>query len=627
MGLEPTQPFAWRTIRAADGTLYLIVARRSERGEIGDARDGALYRSTDGAEHWVRLTLPAGTNGPNGLAVDPKDPLRLYLAAWGRATPGGDSGGGIFVSADGGKEWKSVLPAYQHVYDVTIDPRDAAVLYASGFDQSAFRSADRGATWTRIRGFNFKWGQRVIPDPRDPAKIYVTTYGGGVWHGPALGDPQAAEDVVPSDRYRSGGHDAPASSAPELAPGEARIEALVEANVAGIHAFQIGLARKDDKGDPACWPRSAPSDAALAALVEHQTALLKNDPAAVKAWAEGKPSAFDPTSDLKPLLASGLALSSETLPVNVFSYLASAAKGRPRLQVRTIANLYQTVLEVERDGDRLQELFAFYIGLGLPVYVGQLGLPGSDEDLLVVGRQLEGKACASPVGLTAAEWQIAGRKIWNWGEKNQHIRDARVLAKELLAEREVAALVPKMKALPAQKVAVIGHSFTMDLHWSSPSAFVPIVTAMFAAENPKVEFRQFQAGGLTSSRAYKSFFADAVAWKPDVVLLVVINRTDEDLAAFKKLGEGLKAAGARVLVFDDVHDPDAADPAKLLKEKAVAKEAGMGVIEVSRLLASSPDRGRFFCLDHVHMTEPYHRLMAKEWLKVLIGARGVALGD
>src|SRR5260221_533171 len=87
-GLEPHQPFAWRLTRAQDGTLYVVVARRSERGRIGDADDGALYRSTDGAEHWTRMALPAGTNGPNGLAVDPADPRRLYLAAWGVATPG-----------------------------------------------------------------------------------------------------------------------------------------------------------------------------------------------------------------------------------------------------------------------------------------------------------------------------------------------------------------------------------------------------------------------------------------------------------------------------------------------------------------------------------------------------------
>src|SRR6185503_15941792 len=107
-----------------------------------------------------------------------------------------------------------------------------------------------------------------------------------------------------------------------------------------------------------------------------------------------------------------------------------------------------------------------------------------------------------------------------------------------------------MRALPSQRVAVIGHSFTMDLHWSSPSAFVPIVTAMFARENPKVEFRQFEGGGLTSTRAYTRFFEDVLAWKPDRVLLVVLNRTDEDLEHFARLGKALTAAGARVRDHD-----------------------------------------------------------------------------
>jgi hypothetical protein len=51
------------------------------------------------------------------------------------------------------------------------------------------------------------------------------------------------------------------------------------------------------------------------------------------------------------------------------------------------------------------------------------------------------------------------------------------------------------------------------------------------------------------------------------------------------------------------------------------------VIEVAALLAASPDRARFVCLDGIHMTEPYHRLMAREWLKVLVGARGPKLGS
>ena len=103
----------------------------------------------------------------------------------------------------------------------------------------------------------------------------------------------------------------------------------------------------------------------------------------------------------------------------------------------------------------------------------------------------------------------------------------------------------------------------MGLHWASPSAFVPIVTALLARENPGVEIRQFQGGGLTSTRAYDRFFADAIAWKPDVVLLVVMNRTDADLEKLALLGRGLTAAGAKVYAFDDVHDPDTADPARL----------------------------------------------------------------
>ena len=84
-GLPEHEPFAWRLAKASDGALYLVIARRSERGEIGNELDGALYRSTDRAETWEKVNLPEGVNGPNGLAVDPENPRRLYLAAWAPA--------------------------------------------------------------------------------------------------------------------------------------------------------------------------------------------------------------------------------------------------------------------------------------------------------------------------------------------------------------------------------------------------------------------------------------------------------------------------------------------------------------------------------------------------------------
>jgi hypothetical protein len=408
------------------------------------------------------------------------------------------------------------------------------------------------------------------------------------------------------------------------APEPSRLAQLVEANVLGTHAFQAALARKEGKGDPACYSAGSLTDGSLAALEAHQAALLRAEVKEVRAWAEGKPSGFDPKTHLEPLLASGLALP-DALPVNVFTrWLTGRTKAR-RVEVRAIASLFQTNLKVERDGDRLQELFAFYAGLGLPVYLAQLGMPGTDEDFLAMGRQLEAEACASPFGTAAADWQIAGRKNWNWGEKNLGIRDDKVLARELLEEPDVKVLVPRIRALPPQRIAVVGHSFTMQLHWSTPGAFVPIVTAIFARENPKVEFRQFQGGGLTSTRALNRFYADVVAWKPQQVLLVVINRTDEDIDGFRRLGRGLAEAGAKVLTFDDVQDPKGTAPGLRERELQAARETGMAVIEVSSLLAAAPDRERFLCLDGIHMTEPYHRLMAKQWLGFLVGARGAGM--
>jgi hypothetical protein len=79
---------------------------------------------------------------------------------------------------------------------VTVDPRNTDLVYATGYEASAWRSTNRGKTWSRLGGFNFKQGHHVIPDPTDINKIYITTFGSSVWYGPAAGDPTAVEDIV-----------------------------------------------------------------------------------------------------------------------------------------------------------------------------------------------------------------------------------------------------------------------------------------------------------------------------------------------------------------------------------------------------------------------------------------------
>lgn len=196
-GITQTQPLAWRLVQAADGTLYVLLARRSEDGSIGNEGDGGIYRSTDGTSTWQRVAMPEGANAPNGLATDPAHPERLYLATWARAVGLRGEGGGIYVSDNGGQTWRNTLSEDQHIYDVTVDPRDARVLYAAGFESSAWRSADRGEHWSRIPGFNFKWGQRAIADPADPSSVYITTFGGSVWHGHVNGRPRPLDIASP----------------------------------------------------------------------------------------------------------------------------------------------------------------------------------------------------------------------------------------------------------------------------------------------------------------------------------------------------------------------------------------------------------------------------------------------
>jgi photosystem II stability/assembly factor-like uncharacterized protein len=195
-GITEPSHFAWRIIRGKDGALYLIVARAND-GRYGLSwGSGALYKSVDGAEHWTKMQLPKGVNGPAGLALDPRDNRRMYLAAWGQERADVDTGGGVFLSTDGGQSWQPVFSQSQHIYDVTIDPKTPDTLYICGFDAAAYRSTDAGLHWTRIKGYNFKWGHRVIVDPNDASMIYITTFGGSVWHGPAAGDPSAPEDIV-----------------------------------------------------------------------------------------------------------------------------------------------------------------------------------------------------------------------------------------------------------------------------------------------------------------------------------------------------------------------------------------------------------------------------------------------
>jgi hypothetical protein len=285
------------------------------------------------------------------------------------------------------------------------------------------------------------------------------------------------------------------------------------------------------------------------------------------------------------------------------------------------------MLDVDRDGDMLQQMYAIYVALGLPVHTEQLGLPErTDEEFLALAQVLAGRICQSPVDVTAPALRMMFRKMWNWGHRHTGQRDVHVLAAELMAEADIKAALPRLAAQPARKIAVIGHSFTMDVNWSSPSSFVPIVMEIARQDKAKLKFRLWQGGGLNPARAdCRRFALEAAAWRPDVALIVVATRSPQDTAALGEMVAGLAKAGAEVVMFDTLRldDPGVGTGGEVLRD--LAAKGGLKLLEIAPLLAADPQRDKFVCLDGIHMTEPYHKLLAREWLKYLAGARQAKL--
>ena len=194
---------AFELTLAQNGVLFLTVCPTpSFSTDPADSGfySGDVYRSTDGAETWTKLKVSDGLLFPNGIDVDPRNPKRIYLACWSNISLGDlvsttadrtvprrnmtlDMPGGIFRSDDGGDTWTSIFAENQYMYDVTVDPYHKGRVYACTFNKAAYRSDDDGNTWNKITGYDFHWGHRVVVDIHNPEKVYVTTFGGSVWHG------------------------------------------------------------------------------------------------------------------------------------------------------------------------------------------------------------------------------------------------------------------------------------------------------------------------------------------------------------------------------------------------------------------------------------------------------------
>ncbi|MBV8153157.1 MAG: glycoside hydrolase [Candidatus Eremiobacteraeota bacterium] len=154
---------------------------------IGDG----VYKSTDGGATWTNVGLRNGQQIP-GIAVDPTDPNRLFVAVLGHPYGPNDERG-VYRSLDGGTTWQRVLFKNENVgaFAVAIDPNDRNVVYATlwaarqapweigaSFEiagSGLFKSSDGGTTWSQLtQGLPSRVGRtEVAVAPSDSHIVYA----------------------------------------------------------------------------------------------------------------------------------------------------------------------------------------------------------------------------------------------------------------------------------------------------------------------------------------------------------------------------------------------------------------------------------------------------------------------
>lgn len=115
------------------------------------SNSGAVFMTPDGGNSWNDISASLPIRAATHVAVDPVDPLTVYVTFSGFPATGAALSGHIYKSRDGGNSWTDIsgnLPNLP-VDDLVIDPDLPDTLYAAT-DLGVMVTTDAGTTWTPL---------------------------------------------------------------------------------------------------------------------------------------------------------------------------------------------------------------------------------------------------------------------------------------------------------------------------------------------------------------------------------------------------------------------------------------------------------------------------------------------